>query len=168
MVELQPSKLITWVRFPSPAPFSSAHIAQEVEHFLGKEEVTGSNPVMGSIWLRPAYRRLDYWVEFPNAGLNGCQRYRCAAWRQVLRHEAEGRLSIGSRKLSAVLPNKPVDCNRFGSVRRSRHYGLKVAYRMYSIIKSWGTGFRPIKFLVEKGIPTRFNFIIVKPQKHCS
>ena len=27
---------------------SSAHIAQLVEHFLGKEEVTGSNPVMGS------------------------------------------------------------------------------------------------------------------------
>ena len=26
-----------------------AHIAQSVEHFLGKEEVTGSNPVMGSI-----------------------------------------------------------------------------------------------------------------------
>ena len=25
-----------------------AHIAQSVEHFLGKEEVTGSNPVMGS------------------------------------------------------------------------------------------------------------------------
>ena len=25
-----------------------AHIAQAVEHFLGKEEVTGSNPVMGS------------------------------------------------------------------------------------------------------------------------
>ena len=24
-----------------------AHIAQSVEHFLGKEEVTGSNPVMG-------------------------------------------------------------------------------------------------------------------------
>jgi|TARA_B100001540_G_scaffold187405_1_gene165355 hypothetical protein len=24
-----------------------AHIAQLVEHFLGKEEVTGSNPVMG-------------------------------------------------------------------------------------------------------------------------
>jgi hypothetical protein len=60
MVELQPSKLITWVRFPSPAPFSSAHIAQEVEHFLGKEEVTGSNPVMGSIWLRPAHRAFNY------------------------------------------------------------------------------------------------------------
>ena len=27
----------------------SAHIAQSVEHFLGKEEVTGSNPVMSSI-----------------------------------------------------------------------------------------------------------------------
>ncbi len=26
-----------------------AHIAQSVEHFLGKEEVTGSNPVMGSM-----------------------------------------------------------------------------------------------------------------------
>ena len=25
-----------------------AHIAQAVEHFLGKEEVTGSTPVMGS------------------------------------------------------------------------------------------------------------------------
>ncbi len=25
-----------------------AHIAQSVEHFLGKEEVTGSSPVVGS------------------------------------------------------------------------------------------------------------------------
>ena len=72
MVELQPSKLMTWVRLPSPAPGKSgstpvfrvrarrgyekmwsapnfsAHIAQAVEHFLGKEEVTGSSPVMGS------------------------------------------------------------------------------------------------------------------------
>jgi hypothetical protein len=46
MVELQPSKLIAWVRFPSPAP-KIAHIAQSVEHFLGKEEVTGSIPVVG-------------------------------------------------------------------------------------------------------------------------
>ena len=30
-----------------------AHIAQSVEHFLGKEEVTGSNPVMSSsIWVQ--------------------------------------------------------------------------------------------------------------------
>ena len=27
---------------------SEAHVAQAVEHFLGKEEVTGSNPVVGS------------------------------------------------------------------------------------------------------------------------
>ena len=31
-----------------------AHIAQSVEHFLGKEEVTGSNPVVGSIGYGPA------------------------------------------------------------------------------------------------------------------
>jgi hypothetical protein len=30
-------------------PGFQAHIAQSVEHFLGKEEVTGSNPVVGSI-----------------------------------------------------------------------------------------------------------------------
>ena len=32
-------------RFPLQIP---AHIAQEGEHFLGKEEVTGSSPVVGS------------------------------------------------------------------------------------------------------------------------
>ena len=29
-------------------PWFFAHIAQVVEHFLGKEEVTGSTPVMSS------------------------------------------------------------------------------------------------------------------------
>ena len=52
MVEPQPSKLMMWVRSPSPAPFkigcAFAHIAQQVEHFHGKEEVTGSIPVVGS------------------------------------------------------------------------------------------------------------------------
>ena len=52
MVEPQPSKLMMRVRFPLPAPLQEvevcAHIAQSVEHFLGKEEVTGSNPVMSS------------------------------------------------------------------------------------------------------------------------
>ena len=55
MVERQPSKLNMRVRFPLPAPKRlaerfrvSAHIAQAVEHFLGKEEVTGSSPVMSS------------------------------------------------------------------------------------------------------------------------
>ena len=72
MVEPQPSKLMVWVRFPSPAPDLrlvglgcqwfvryrfmnvSAHIAQSVEHFLGKEEVTGSNPVMSSRFIAVA------------------------------------------------------------------------------------------------------------------
>ena len=51
MVELQISNLTTRVRFPSPAPklFRCAHIAQSVEHFLGREEVTGSTPVMGTM-----------------------------------------------------------------------------------------------------------------------
>ena len=52
MVEPQPSKLMMWVRSPSPAPsyeaHTDAHIAQQVEHFHGKEEVTGSIPVVGS------------------------------------------------------------------------------------------------------------------------
>jgi hypothetical protein len=62
MVEPQPSKLIVWVRFPSPAPvaapvegyiwvtFENACIAQVVEHSLGKGEVTGSSPVVGTIY----------------------------------------------------------------------------------------------------------------------
>jgi hypothetical protein len=55
VVEPQPSKLMMWVRFPLPAPMltvQNAHIAQSVEHFLGKEEVTGSNPVMSSTPFR--------------------------------------------------------------------------------------------------------------------
>ena len=49
MVEPQPSKLMVWVRSPSPATeYGYAHIAQAVEHFLGKEEVTGSSPVVGT------------------------------------------------------------------------------------------------------------------------
>jgi preprotein translocase SecE subunit len=50
MVEPQPSKLMAWVRFPSPAPIVCAISPHSlvVEHFLGKEEVTGSIPVVGS------------------------------------------------------------------------------------------------------------------------
>jgi hypothetical protein len=43
MVELQPSKLVVWVRFPSPA--LPAAVAQLVERFLGKDEVMGSSPI---------------------------------------------------------------------------------------------------------------------------
>ena len=58
MVEPQPSKLMVWVRFPSPAPGNnSAHIAQSVEHFLGKEEVTSSSLVMGSIAFHDSFSR---------------------------------------------------------------------------------------------------------------
>ena len=35
-------------RFIAKEKYLHAHIAQSVEHFLGKEEVTGSNPVMSS------------------------------------------------------------------------------------------------------------------------
>ena len=53
MVEPRPSKPAMWVRFPSAAPErgrtdKAAAVAQSVEHFLGKEEVTGSNPVSSS------------------------------------------------------------------------------------------------------------------------
>ena len=51
MVEQQPSKLNTRVRFPSPAlscKDSEAVVAQLVEHFLGKEEVMGSSPISSS------------------------------------------------------------------------------------------------------------------------
>ena len=64
VAEPQPSKLMARVRFPLPAPTSGrvtagcrpamsrdngtpAHIAQSVEHFLGKEEVIGSIPIVG-------------------------------------------------------------------------------------------------------------------------
>jgi hypothetical protein len=59
MVEHQFSKLITRVRFPLSAPLNiahgfalpkfHAHLAQSVEHFLGKEEVGGSIPLVSTI-----------------------------------------------------------------------------------------------------------------------
>jgi hypothetical protein len=35
------------MRFANRFTEKNAHVAQAVEHFLGKEEVTGSNPVVG-------------------------------------------------------------------------------------------------------------------------
>ncbi len=45
-----PSKPMRRVRFSLPAPVGRgcAHLAQSVEHFLGKEEVGGSNPLVSS------------------------------------------------------------------------------------------------------------------------
>ena len=67
MVELQPSKLVVWVRFPSPAlrltddpkhtivygagrvVAGVAAVAQLVECVLGKDEVKGSIPFSSSV-----------------------------------------------------------------------------------------------------------------------
>jgi hypothetical protein len=46
LVEHNPSKVRA--AGPSPVSRSLADVAQLVERFLGKEEVTGSNPVIGS------------------------------------------------------------------------------------------------------------------------
>ena len=46
MVESQPSKLLVAGSNPV-SRFCAAHVAQSVEHILGKDEVTGSNPVVG-------------------------------------------------------------------------------------------------------------------------
>ncbi len=59
MVEHQPSKLRVAGSRPVPRSTknpcgegmevpTSAHVAQSVEHFLGKEEVIGSTPIVGS------------------------------------------------------------------------------------------------------------------------
>ena len=55
MVEHQPSKLNTWVRFPSPAldrKIENARVAQLVEHDLAKVGVAGSSPVSRSREVR--------------------------------------------------------------------------------------------------------------------
>ena len=53
VVEPQPSKLMARVRSPLPAPAANAHIAQQVEHFLGKEEAIGSSPIVSTSPLEP-------------------------------------------------------------------------------------------------------------------
>ena len=44
-----PGEALGWRR-------AAAHVAQLAEHVLGKDEVTGSIPVMGSVSLRPAMK----------------------------------------------------------------------------------------------------------------
>jgi|LakMenEpi03Aug12_release.lakeMendotaPanAssembly.Ray.scaffolds.fasta_scaffold00145_65 hypothetical protein len=67
MVEQQPSKLNTRVRFPSPALHlgSVAAVAQLVEHFLGKEEVMGSSPISS---LSFKDRSGDFWCKVFGSG----------------------------------------------------------------------------------------------------
>ena len=80
MVELQPSKLnvassnlvsrstliISSFAERTESPGKYAHVAQSVERFLGKEEVTGSIPVVGSIYFlfqHPPF--LKIWNGYP-------------------------------------------------------------------------------------------------------
>ena len=58
MVKQKPSKLKMRVRFPSPAPYfwvKIAQVAQLVEHSLGKGEVAGSNPVLGTSGIKKEF-----------------------------------------------------------------------------------------------------------------
>ena len=48
MVELKPSKLMTRVRFPSPAPVLACPCGSVVEHSLGKGEVVSPILTMGT------------------------------------------------------------------------------------------------------------------------
>ena len=59
MVEPQPSKLVMSVRSRSLARV--AYVAQSVEHFLGKEEVTGSSPVVGSPYFGVKFKIKEYY-----------------------------------------------------------------------------------------------------------
>src|SRR6218665_1202409 len=71
MVEPQPSKLMTRVRFPSPAPRGPVFVGvfgvdcpfgSVVEHSLGKGEVAGPIPAKGTSFLHDRWR----------AGRGGC------------------------------------------------------------------------------------------------
>ncbi len=48
----QPSKLMLWVRFPSPAPFKLFHSSSVVELSAVNRSVVGSSPTCGAIWPR--------------------------------------------------------------------------------------------------------------------
>ena len=52
MVKPQPSKLMLWVRFPSPAPFKLFHSSSVVELSAVNRSVVGSSPTCGAIWPR--------------------------------------------------------------------------------------------------------------------
>ena len=64
MVEHQPSKLDTWVRFPSPASKKYARVAQLVEHDLAKVGVAGSSPVSRSTLAKKHHAKA--WCFFVN------------------------------------------------------------------------------------------------------
>ena len=49
MAKPQPSKLMLWVRFPSPAPFLLIHSSSVVELSAVNRSVVGSNPTCGAM-----------------------------------------------------------------------------------------------------------------------
>jgi hypothetical protein len=53
-----------------------AHVAQSAEHFLGKEEVSGSNPDVSLRGLIAA-SRLKEWVALAMKGVPATGRYAC-------------------------------------------------------------------------------------------
>ena len=91
MVECQPSKLNTWVRFPSPAFF--AQIAQSVEQRTENPRVTGSIPVLGIC-------------------------HTCASGRVVLCLLAKEKVA-GSIPVSRLLPPIVLEVTKKGALERS-------------------------------------------------
>ena len=55
MVESQPSKLVAWVRFPSPAPYAPVAQVRWIEQLPSKQWVRGSSPFRRAIFLRNQY-----------------------------------------------------------------------------------------------------------------
>ena len=82
MVERQPSKLRVAGSNPvsrsNPPLFESlAHVAQAVEHFLGKEEVTGSIPVVSlalsfEVCIRSVWRAIRCMAKEPASQVSSC------------------------------------------------------------------------------------------------
>ena len=58
MAKPQPSKLMLWVRFPSPAPFKLIHSSSVVELSAVNRSVVGSSPTCGAIG--PVVKRLRH------------------------------------------------------------------------------------------------------------
>ena len=56
--------MVGWHKLPAHVETGipvEAHIAQSVEHFLGKEEVIGSNPIVSTISF-PQWKGLGEWI----------------------------------------------------------------------------------------------------------
>ena len=62
--DLSSVSIVGWHKLPAHVETGipvEAHIAQSVEHFLGKEEVIGSNPIVSTISF-PQWKGLGEWI----------------------------------------------------------------------------------------------------------